>query len=330
MALSTLLTCLSSPADEAACVAVLRGPLFGFSDEALFLHRAGGGSFRFQDPDGKKMIKAFELLRELYGATRTHGGFGNPVRNLPATNLLAVTAGQPHGEQRVANLMKVLDQARDLETSQHFTYRAFTQWLTTQQEEETMEGEAPGPDSSEDRITLMTIHKAKGLEFPIVLFRAGLRTPKDSGSLVDRKHSAGAFKAGKADLGLKEPELRRGETRRRASAEGRGHPASLRGRHPGPGLPAALPFPMHPEECKFQNEGLFTGPLLKALEEKGAPVHWAEAEEGAEALEDPPAWVVPVGGFTRRSSPGCGKREAEGPATNPEWKIGESPGRKGI
>ncbi|HJT23394.1 MAG TPA: UvrD-helicase domain-containing protein, partial [bacterium] len=40
VALSTLLTCLSSPADEAATVAVLRGPLFGFSDEELFLHHA--------------------------------------------------------------------------------------------------------------------------------------------------------------------------------------------------------------------------------------------------------------------------------------------------
>jgi len=43
-----------------------------------------------------------------------------------------------------------------------------------------MEGEAPGPDSSEDRITLMTIHKAKGLEFPIVFVSAWAADNKDS------------------------------------------------------------------------------------------------------------------------------------------------------
>ena len=203
VALSTLLTCLSSPADEAICVAVLRGPLFGFSDEELFLHRSNGGNFLFQEVTKGKVGEAFKHLRDWFNATRTLGVSDTLLKLYESTNLLAVTAGQPHGEQRVANLMKVLDQARDLETSQHFTYRAFTQWLTTQQEEGTMEGEAPGPDSSEDRITLMTIHKAKGLEFPVVFVSGWAADPKDSGSFVDRKHLAGAFKVGQADLGLK-------------------------------------------------------------------------------------------------------------------------------
>jgi ATP-dependent exoDNAse (exonuclease V) beta subunit len=294
VALSTLLTCLSSPADEVATVAVLRGPLMGFNDEALFLHRSYGGSFRFQDPAGGPMEKAFGLLKELYETTRTRGISETLSEIYKRTNLLAVTAGQPHGEQRVANLMKILDQARDLETSQHFTYRAFTQWLTTQQEEETMEGEAPGPDSSEDRITLMTIHKAKGLEFPIVFVSAWASDPKDSGSLVDRKRIAGAFKAGKADLGLKTlnyDEVKQEEELQRKAEDTRLlYVAATRARDC-----LLLPhFQMTPE-CKFQNENLFSGPLLKALEEKDAPVHWTEAENDGKPLEDPPAWVVPLG-----------------------------------
>jgi ATP-dependent helicase/nuclease subunit A len=295
VALSTLLTCLSSPADEAVCVAVLRGPLFGFSDEALFKHRASCGSFLFQDPTAGKMKKAFGLLIKLYEATRTLGVSETLSEIYKETNLLAITAGQPHGEQRVANLMKVLDQARDLETSQHFTYRAFTQWLTTQQEEETMEGEAPGTDSSEDRITLMTIHKAKGLEFPIVFVSAWASDPKDSGSLVDRKHSAGAFKVGKADLGLKslnyDTVKQEEELQRHAEDTRLLYVAATRARD----CLLLSHFNM-PPECKFQNEGLFTGPLLKALEEGGALVHWAEAESQEEALGELPAWVVPLEG----------------------------------
>jgi len=78
-----------------------------------------------------------------------------------------------------------------------------------------------------------------------------------------------------------------------------------------------LPHFQMPTDCKFQNENLFAGPLLKALEEKGGitrstprppaeaqdltvpaslqtPVYWAEIKDGAKSLEDPPAWVVPL------------------------------------
>ncbi len=307
VALSTLLTCLSSPADEAAAVAVLRSPLFGFSDEELFLHRARGGNFQFLNPSisntphpnplpqGERgnIKSAFAYLREWHQATRNLGVSDTLAEFYRRTNLLAVTAGQPHGEQRVANLMKVLDQARELETSQHFTYRAFTQWLTTQQEEGTLEGEAPGPDSSEDRITLMTIHKAKGLEFPIVFVSAWAAEPKDSGSLVDRKHLAGAFKVGAAELGLKTlnyDEVKGEEDLQRKAEDTRLlYVAATRARDC-----LLLPHFEFPAEGKFQNENLFAGPLLKALEEKDSIVHWAETKEGVEPLGDPPAWVVPL------------------------------------
>jgi ATP-dependent helicase/nuclease subunit A len=314
VALSTLLTCLSSPADEAACVAVLRGPLFGFSDEALFLHRADKGSFLFQEEANGNMGKAFGYLREWFDATRTFGVSETLSYLYEHTNLLAITAGQPHGEQRVANLMKVLDQARNLETTQHFTYRAFTQWLTTQQEEGTLEGEAPGPDSSEDRtgvfydtgtdktsasagglgadrITLMTIHKAKGLEFPIVFVSAWASDPKDSGSLVDRKNMAGAFKVGRADLGLKTTNydlVKQDEEIQQVAENTRLlYVAATRARDC-----LLLPHFTMPAEGKYPLDSLFAGPLLKALEEKGSIVKWAEPDSLKESLEDPPVWTV--------------------------------------
>jgi ATP-dependent exoDNAse (exonuclease V) beta subunit len=295
VALSTLLTCLSSPADEVACVAVLRGPLFGFSDEELFLHRSDKGAFLFQEEAKGKMDKAFGHLREWFDATRTLGVSETLSYLYEHTNLLAITAGQPHGEQRVANLMKVLDQARNLETTQHFTYRAFTQWLTTQQEEGTLEGEAPGPDSSEDRITLMTIHKAKGLEFPIVFVSTWASDPKDSGSLVDRKNMAGAFKVGRADLGLKTTnyDLVKQDEEVQQLAENTRllYVAATRARD----CLLLSHFEM-PPEGKFQNEKLFAGPLLKSLEEKGSPVNWAEPDSLKESLEDPPVWTVKLNG----------------------------------
>lgn len=291
VALSTLLTCLSSPADEAACVAVLRGPLFGFSDEALFLHHEDSGSFLFQEEAKGKMGEAFKYLRDWFDATRTLGVSETLSYLYEKTNLLAVTAGQPHGEQRVANLMKVLEQALNLETSQHFTYRAFTQWLTTQQEEGTREGEAPGPDSSEDRITLMTIHKAKGLEFPIVFVSALAADKKETGSLVDRAAMAGAFKVGNVKLGLKTQnydQVQADEELQQLAENTRLlYVAATRARDC-----LILSNYQMPSQGKYPTETLFAGPLLKALEEKGSPVHWAEPAGLEASLDDPPIWTV--------------------------------------
>src|SRR5581483_254865 len=108
-------------------------------------------------------------------------------------------ASQTHGEQRVANLLKVVDQCRDLETSQNFTYRAFVKWLTRQREEDSMEGEAPGPEETGNQVTLMTLHKAKGLEFPVVILSGAGKAankPKPAEFIVNRKMGTAAFKVG--------------------------------------------------------------------------------------------------------------------------------------
>jgi ATP-dependent helicase/nuclease subunit A len=112
-----------------------------------------------------------------------------------------VTASQTHGIQRVANLLKVVDQCRDLEASQNFTYRAFVKWLSRQREEDSMEGEALGPEETGNQVTLMTLHKAKGLEFPVVILSSAgkdAEKPKPSSFIVNRVKGSAAFKVGDA------------------------------------------------------------------------------------------------------------------------------------
>ncbi|MGH7740183.1 MAG: UvrD-helicase domain-containing protein, partial [bacterium] len=202
-ALETLLAALVSPADEASVAALLRSFLFGFTDEALYLHRSHGGKFHYLTPGTGPLKPAFELLLKLYQETRDLAP-SEVLRLLYAsTSLIPLVAAQPHGEQRVANLLKVVDQARDLETSQNFSTGAFARWLKEQQQEEAMEGEAPGAQSAGDRITLMTLHKSKGLEFPLVIL-SGVASSgsREKPPVLDRRTGTFQFKAGDQKLGL--------------------------------------------------------------------------------------------------------------------------------
>jgi ATP-dependent helicase/nuclease subunit A len=203
VALETLLLALESPADEAALVAALRSQLFGVTDEQLFLHRSSGGAFQFLKETTGPLTEAFAKLRQWRERVRSAAPSEALLRLFEATNLLAVVAAQPHGQQRVANLLKVADQCRKLESSQNFTYRAFAKWLSRQREEETMEGEAPGPEEATDQITLMTLHKAKGLEFPVaVLSGAASQGARSEDFILESGRGRAQFKAGVKEQGL--------------------------------------------------------------------------------------------------------------------------------
>jgi len=179
----SLLCCLKAlddPGDEISLVAALRSPLFGFSDEEIFLFVSSGNHLNYLcSPEGKetKFAEAFSLLRFLHEKRNSVSISGTISELLSWTKVLEFSLLRQGGEQTVANLRKVLEQARGFERERQATFRRFVAWLETREEEGVREGESPWSEEGEENVQLLTVHKAKGLEFPVV-FLANLASQR--------------------------------------------------------------------------------------------------------------------------------------------------------
>jgi ATP-dependent helicase/nuclease subunit A len=179
----SLLCCLKAlddPADGISLVAALRSPFFGFSDEEIFLFSASGNRLSYLHPPGEEAGEfsvALSLLRELHGR-RNSRPISTTVSDLISrTKALEFSLLRQGGDQMAANLRKVLEQARAFEGETQANFRRFVEWLGTREEEGVREGESPWAEEDEENVKLMTIHKAKGLEFPVI-FLANLASDR--------------------------------------------------------------------------------------------------------------------------------------------------------
>ena len=165
------LAAIEDPHDPVALLGALRSPFFGVTDEALLGLHAQGGEFCYLRPlppsSGPALAGAWALLGALHRERNAVAPAAVVERLLAGTEVLAAYALEPQGEARVANLLKVLDTARALEATGALTFRGLVRWLRDRGAARYEEEESAV--DAEDAVRLMTIHKAKGLEFPVVV-----------------------------------------------------------------------------------------------------------------------------------------------------------------
>lgn len=181
--LVNLLGVVARPDDGVALAAVLRSPLFGVDDDTLWrlawpddaphpdLVRRfhAGGLDGARGPMARVLARARDLLGEL-GRRRSRSGVADLLlRALAVTDLEAVHLTQPQGRQRVANVRKVIELARDFDRRGRGGLAGFVTRLRTLDADDPREAEAILAGEHDRVVRLMTIHQAKGLEFPVVV-----------------------------------------------------------------------------------------------------------------------------------------------------------------
>ena len=186
-----LLRAVENPHDRLALVGVLRSPLGGLTDQQIYqLHRQNLLDYRaaekLAEPDiPPTLADLYDTLARLHNDTRTMG-VGAAVAHVFATLPVELLAAcYFHGEQAVANLQKLMQQAELLGRERLTTFKEAIRQLEQRVLDVEDEGESALAEENVDAVRIMSIHKAKGLEFPIVIL-AGCQ------SGIERRHSADA------------------------------------------------------------------------------------------------------------------------------------------
>jgi ATP-dependent helicase/nuclease subunit A len=168
------LAAIEWPEDELSVFATLRGSLFAISDEELleYRHRVGRfHPFRIPNefpPNLRPIVEALKLLQSLHRA-RNRVPLATTISSLLESTRAHVRFALEHGgEQVLANVAHVIELARRYEAEGGISFRGFIDELR-EQAESGEAGEAPILEEGSDGVRLMTVHKAKGLEFPIVI-----------------------------------------------------------------------------------------------------------------------------------------------------------------
>ena len=191
---------IDNPMQDIPLAAVLRSPIVGLSDEELATLRAHGKKGSFYEVmssflKGAPLEEEQELHDKLEWFYNLLQGWREFARQQSLSDLIWKVYGEtgyydfvgglPAGKQRQANLRVLYDRARQYEATSFRGLFRFLRFIERILERGDDMGTARALGEQEDVVRIMTIHKSKGLEFPVV-FVAGLGRRFNTQDLMKR------------------------------------------------------------------------------------------------------------------------------------------------
>ena len=164
------------PSDELSLVSALRSPLFGCGDDDLFefhVEHHGRWDVRRVPPDtfpgDHPVVDALGYLRELHLERTWVTPSELLERVVRERHVLELGADSGKFRDVSRRIRFVVDQARAFGDAAGGSLRDYLAWATLQGTEGARVVETVLPETDDDAVRIMTVHGAKGLQFPIVV-----------------------------------------------------------------------------------------------------------------------------------------------------------------
>ncbi len=170
-----LLRIIENPHDTIALAGVLRSPIVGLTDREIYELKENHlldyrRSVSGETPDFQMIVESFyRFLRKIHARAGAIPVSRLITEIMDNSHVAEITACAWHGEQKLANIWKLHQMACDMEQTDGVSLKTFIERIRVRIREAKEEGESPLSDETLDVVKVLSIHKSKGLEFPVVI-----------------------------------------------------------------------------------------------------------------------------------------------------------------
>ncbi|WP_138419745.1 helicase-exonuclease AddAB subunit AddA [Aquibacillus sediminis] len=180
----SLLKVLDNPKQDIALASVLRSPIVGLDEEDLAQIRLAKKRTSYyealttfakqtENEEKKRQVEQFLTQVKDWRLRARQGSLSELIWHIyRETGYYDFVGGIPGGRQRQANLRALYDRARSYEATSFRGLFRFLRFIERMEENGDDLGAARALGEQEDVVRIMTIHKSKGLEFPVVILGA--------------------------------------------------------------------------------------------------------------------------------------------------------------
>jgi ATP-dependent helicase/nuclease subunit A len=175
--------------DAISLVAALRSGLYACSDVDLVTYRDAGGRWDITKPSpesldpGHPVTAAVAHLRQLWEQRWWTGPAALVDRIVTECRAMLAALGADRPRDVWRRLRFLVDQARAFEDAGQRGLREFVAWAELQRSESARVHEPVLPETDDDAVRIMTVHGAKGLEFPITIVSGMTTNPSNRGRM---------------------------------------------------------------------------------------------------------------------------------------------------